>query len=400
MMEQFGQTAYGHVRHLSVDIGNRALGSAAHHAAADYIAARFRDAGLAVEFQEIACPDWEALSTTLALDGQPLDAYANAFSPSAALAAPTVAVCTFAELQAADIAGRILIFYGALGQRELAAKGAIYVSPRDREIIQILEERAPAALITVNPGLHTRWRLVEDWDLDLPSVTVMPRVGLALVERAGATVALSVTTRRQPSHTANIIGRLPGERSERLVVCAHYDSKVDTPGAYDNAAGVGVLLTVAQELARRPHRHTLEFVSFTGEEGYGLGDMEYARRAGDSFGQIAGALNIDGPGPYLASHTLAVFAASPAFEAMAAQTAARYLGVTPVDPWPASDHYIFYSHGVPSLAISSLGVRDLFHTPFDSLEWISPAKLDEATRLALDLVSAIDAQSLEWARSA
>jgi Zn-dependent M28 family amino/carboxypeptidase len=76
-----------------------------------------------------------------------------------------------------------------------------------------------------------------------------------------------------------VIGRLQGQIPERIVFCAHYDSKVDTPGAYDNAAGVGVLLALAQILSGRKHRHTLEWVAFTGEEGAGLGDMEYARSA-------------------------------------------------------------------------------------------------------------------------
>jgi Iap family predicted aminopeptidase len=71
-----------------------------------------------------------------------------------------------------------------------------------------------------------------------------------------------------------------------------------------------------------------------------------------------------------------------------------------VDPWPASDHYIFYSHGVPSLAITSLGIKDQYHTPFDTIDWLSPDKLAEAVQLALDLVNAIDAQSLAWGRPA
>ena len=399
-MEHFGQAALDHVRYLSVDLPTRTLGSAGHRAAADYITAHFAGAGLAVERQEMSVPDWEELSTSLELDGQSLEAYANAFSPSAEVAAPTIALGTLAELRAADLTGRIPIFYGALAQHEIAAKGAIYVSPRDREIVEILEARSPAALITVNPTLHARWRLVEDYDLALPSVTVTARSGLALVERAGETVRLHIRTRREASHTANLIGRLPSQRPERIVICAHYDSKVDTPGAYDNAAGVGVLLALADALASEPHAHTLEFISFTGEEVYGLGDMEYARRTGDGFKQIVAALNIDGPGPHLATNTLAAFAASAAFKAMAEAVVGRYPGVIMVEPWPASDHYIFYSHGVPSLAITSLGTKDQYHTPHDSFEWLSAAKLDEAVRLALDLVHGLDAQSLAWGRPA
>ncbi len=399
-MTSLGQTALQHVHALSVNISSRTIGSAGHHAAAAYIAAQFASAGLALEEQRIPCPDWEELDAALELDGQPLDAHANTFSPSADVSGPLLALGTVDELRAADLTGRMLLFYGALAQHELAAKGAIYVSERDREIIHLLETRAPAGLITVNPSLHARWRLVEDYDLDLPSVTVTAPVGLKLAERAGATVRLRVSTRRAPSHTANLIGRLPGARPERLVVCAHYDSKVDTPGAYDNAAGVAVLLAVLPALTSANLTHTLELVAFTGEEGYGLGDMEYARRAGDGFNQIVAALNIDGPGPRLATNTLATFAASEAFQNLAASVAGRYPGVAQVEPWPASDHYIFYSHGVPSLAMTSLGIKDQYHTPHDTIDWLSPAKLDEAAHLALDLLHALDGQSLAWGRPA
>ena len=38
-------------------------------------------------------------------------------------------------------------------------------------ILQILDERSPAGIITINPTLHAM-ALIEDFDLDIPSVTV------------------------------------------------------------------------------------------------------------------------------------------------------------------------------------------------------------------------------------
>jgi aminopeptidase YwaD len=187
-----------------------------------------------------------------------------------------------------------------------------------------------------------------------------------------------------------VLGRLPGERPEKIVLCAHYDTKVDTPGAYDNAAGVSVLLTLAQRLAKTIRRYSLEFVAFSGEEIYGLGDMEYARRLEAGFSQVAAAINFDGVGPRLAANSIAVFSASRAFEDLVKRTKRAYPGVVEVDPWPASDHYIFYSHGVPSIALSSVGIQDLYHTPWDTMDWISPGKLEEAVSLSLELLEALD----------
>jgi aminopeptidase YwaD len=390
-----------HVERLAVQIGSRPIGSRANLAAADYIHDVFKQSGLSVETQDIPCPDWVAEHTSLALHGEALEASANTFSPSCDISAETIPVCTLAELENAEFTGKVLVFYGDLAQGELATKGGIYVSPRDGRILQLLEERQPAGIITVNPTLHARWRLIEDFDLDIPSVTVSAHSGLKLLKNPGATMLMKIVARRSPSHTSNVIGRLPGEIPQRIVLCAHYDSKIDTPGAYDNAAGVGVLLTLAQTLSERTHRHTLECVAFTGEEGAGLGDMEYARgarRAGYGFDQVTAAINIDGVGPFTGTTTVATFAASQAFDSLVDEKMKNYPGIVRVEPWPASDHYIFYSNGVPSVALTSKGLRDAFHTFSDTFEWISGEKLAESMRLVLDLMEVFDNQELSWSR--
>jgi hypothetical protein len=389
--------ALEHVKHLAVEIGCRPIGSPANLAAADYIGSVFTKSGLMIEKQVIPCPDWSADQTSLALAGEMLEAVANAFSPACDISAPTVAICTPAELESAAITDKVVIFYGDMAQGELATKGGIYVSDRDRRILQLLDERHPAGVITVNPTTHARWRLIEDFDLDIPSVTVTASDGLKLLKCVGDTVQMKIVSRRTPSHTDNVVGRLAGEVPERIVFCAHYDSKIDTPGAYDNAAGVGVLLTLAEILSQQKHRHTLEFVAFTGEEGAGLGDMEYARSTGN-FDQASTAINIDGVGPFTGTTTVASFAASLDFDTWLDDEISRYPGVVRVAPWPASDHYIFYSHGVPSVALTSTGIRDIYHTQTDTIDWICGAKLAEATQLVLDLFEELDQKNLSWSR--
>ncbi len=397
-MKTIGEQALEHVRHLSVDIGTRPIGSAANRAAADDICRIFERCSLTVETQDIPCPDWSVEKASLVLNGEFLEASVNTFSPSCDIGASILPICTPAELEQAEITGRIPVLYGDMAQTELATKGGIYVSDRDRRIIQLLEERHPAGIITVNPTLYARWRLIEDFDLDIPSVTVSASSGLKLLKSPGAVVQMKIAASRIPSHTSNVIGRLPGAIPERIVFCAHYESKVDTPGAYDNATGVGILLTLAETLSQRKHRHTLEWIAFTGEEGAGLGDMEYARRLENEFDQVAAAINIDGVGPYTGTTTAATFSASPDFDALVDAAIQKIPGMIRVDPWPASDHYIFYSHGVPSIALTSRGIRDIYHTVSDTVEWISAEKLAESVRLVLDLFEELDKKDGTWGR--
>lgn len=396
-MKTIADGALEHVERLSVQIGNRPIGSTANLVTAEYISTVFRQSGLSIETQAIPCPHWVDEGTSLELNLEPLEASANTFSPSCDISAETISVCTPAQLEMADITGKILIFYGEMAQGELATKGGIYISPRDRRILELLEERHPAAIITINPTLHARWRLIEDPDLDIPSVTVSAQSGLKLLKNRGAAVRMRISTRRSPSQTSNVIGRWPGEVPERIVFCAHYDSKVDTPGAYDNAAGVGCLLALAQILSQGKHRHTFEWVAFTGEEGAGLGDMEYARTSG-GFDQVTAAINIDGVGPFTGTTTVASFVASQDLDNLIDRTIQDFPGVMRVDPWPASDHYIFYSHGAPSLAFTNKGVKDIFHTLSDTFEWISAEKLAETLQFILDLLGVLDSKDGSWSR--
>jgi len=85
-------------------------------------------------------------------------------------------------------------------------------------------------------------------------------------------------------------------------------------------------------------------------------------------------------------------------DALLDQKMSRYPGVIRVEPWPASDHYIFYSNGTPSIALTNQGIRDIYHTLSDTFDWISGQKLAETCQLVLDLMEELDHQDLSWSR--
>ena len=86
-------------------------------------------------------------------------------------------------------------------------------------------------------------------------------------------------------HSANIVGVLEGKSPRSILIGAHHDSRnAACPGASDDASGVAVLLEAARRLAATPHRHTLVFASFTGEETAGLpGSREFLQSWKGSF---------------------------------------------------------------------------------------------------------------------
>ncbi len=387
-----------HLEHLAVDIGPRPGGSPANHQAAAYIQGVFQAAGLDVEMQEFSCPAWEHVDTRLELNGETLEAAANAFSQPCDVTVPAVAVGTVAELQATELNGRIGILYGDLTKAPLSAKSWFLKSERDDQIIRLLEAKRPAALITVQAAGGELVRVIEDAEFLIPSATVNTEVGLTLLKQSQPTLHLRINSRQAPGHSCNVVARKAGSSPAWVVMCAHYDTKIDTPGANDNAAGVAVLLTLAQLLGQKQYTFGLEWIAFSNEEYLPIGDDEYVRQCGDGFEHIAAAINMDGIGQYLGANSITTIACSQAFHDHVAELTHHYPGVVWVDPWPESNHSTFSWRGVPCIAFSTAGAAHLTHLRTDTLEWISPAKLAEVASLVADIVASLEGKTPEWGR--
>ncbi len=350
-----------HLRQLAVEIGVRPIGSAANHAAATYIQGVFEAAGFGVQAQRVACPAWTHFETQLRLNDGALPAVANAFSPACEIAAPLIAAGTLAELETLELRGRIVVLYGDLSKYPIVPHNyTFYNLERDQALNRRLIDQQPAAVLAVNLRPQNMIGLIEDWSLPVPSATVSAEAGRALLQQPGATAYLKIATQSVPGYSANIVGQLGDLAAAHLVLCAHYDTKLDTPGALDNASGVAVMLAVAQHLAQQRLPLGLQCVAFTGEEySNGEPDLEYLRLKGEHLHAVVAAINLDGLGYAIGSNTLTALAHSPAFQAQIEGLAKSYPGVQWVEPWPQSNHSTFAMRGVPSLALSSIGAFDL-----------------------------------------
>jgi aminopeptidase YwaD len=299
-------------------------------------------------------------------------------------------ISTVAELESADIAGKIVLFYGDLAKQPVAPLAWFLCGDRDRQIIERLTSAPPAALLCPPAVTLEYEQVTEDWALDIAAATISQEAVLRLLTHPQEAVELRIEARRYPAVARNIVARkrAPGA-DQRVVLCAHFDTKINTPGATDNGASVAALLTLAEKIAGRDWPFDLEFIAFNGEEYLPIGDDEYLRRAGETLDQILLAINMDGCGSTLGTTSIAVFSTTEEFESQMDQLILKYPGVVKVEPWPESNHSTFSFRGVPALAISSIGARNIAHTPQDRLEMVSPARMLEATQLVLDIASSL-----------
>ncbi len=398
-MSHIERVLSAHLDYLSRTIGPRPAGSAANRVVAGYIERVLAACGFTVELQPYHCPAWEDLGARLEIAGDVAEVGANAFSPSCDVQAPVVVAGTLAELRAARLAGCVAVLYGQLAAAPLAPRAWPHKGELDTAIVAALEAGQPAAVLAVQRHGPPLVRLIEDPELAIPSATVPAEVGLALVRQPGVPVHLQIAARRGAGNACNVIGRRGAPDVPRVVLCAHFDTKIDTPGAADNAAGVAVLLALAELLGAHHLAVGLELVAFNGEEYLPSGAEEYARRRGADFEPIIAALNFDGVGQWLAPNSITLLAGSPAFEAALRGLIVRYPGVVWVAPWIESDHAIFALRGVPSVAFTTAARQPLDHSRADTAEWVSPARLREAAMLGAEIVATLQHKPASWTRA-
>lgn len=345
------------------NLGPRPIGSPANQAGADLIASAFSAAGWQVEEQPYVCTAWQCAQSFLELDGERLDAAANAFSPACDVTAPVVWAGTLPELERVAAKGKLLLLYGDLLRWPLPPKSWFLLGESEKKVIETLEALQPAALLAPPTATDYYGTLTEDWDLDLPAATISPATARRLMQNPVARPRLRI------------------EAKKRLVLCAHFDTKINTPGASDNGGGAAILLGLAERLSKLETSLGLELVAFNGEEYLPMGDDEYLRRAEPYFQSIQCAINFDGAGTLLGATSIAAFDETGRLEAKVRPLTENFPGMIWVEPWPESNHSTFAFRGIPALAFSAVGTRALAHQPFDGLEGMSAAKLEEIASL-------------------
>jgi aminopeptidase YwaD len=376
------------LEHLTTltNLGPRPIGSPANQAGADFIAATFSAAGWQVEEQPYPCTAWDFQQIILEMDGERLDVTANPFSLPCDVTAPLAFAGTLPELEQATVKGKLLLLYGDLARAPLSPKSWFLKDERDEAILQALEKGQPAALLAPPTATDYFGQLTEDWEFDLPAATISPAAARRLMRNPASRPRLRIDAERRQEVARNIVGRLRPNAENRLVLCAHFDTKINTPGASDNGGGVAVLLELAERLSKLESGIGLEMVAFNGEEYLPMGDDEYLRRAESYFQSIQCAINFDGVGTLLGSNSITAVDESGALEKTVRPIAAAFPGVLWVEPWVESNHSTFAFRGIPVLALTAEGTRPLAHQPFDSLENMSTEKLEEVASLAERIV--------------
>jgi carboxypeptidase Q len=195
------------------------------------------------------------------------------------------------------------------------------------------------------------------------------------------TVRMALESRELPeARSANVIGEIPGRTDEIVLLGAHLDSWDITPGANDDAAGVGIVIAAARRVAALgTPRRTLRVVLFANEE-FGLsGAKAYAQAHAAEAGRHALMMEADSGSGVVWRLDAAVAPADwPWVTALAAE-----LGLEPGRNGKAggADLGEMRKLGVPEFVAEQDGNRyfDVHHTRADTVEALDRAGMSQVT---------------------
>jgi aminopeptidase YwaD len=394
------------LQHLCIDIPSRRVGSEGNRAATRLFAEAVRSFGFAVESHPFDCVDWYTDGATLRFHGRSVEAFPSPYSLGCQVQGRLVVVSSIEELEAADIRGRIAVLRGDLTKEQLMPLNFSFYNPDEhKRILRALEGGAPLAVIAVCSrdtsvvGSMYPFPLFEDGDFDVPSVFMTSEAAGDLIGATESEASLEIRARRIPSTGCNVIARKGADSARRVVLVAHIDARLGSPGAGDNASGVVVLLLLAELLADYAGDLGIEIVAMNGEDYYATpGELQYLAMNAGRFQEIVLGINVDGVGYRKGRGAYSTYGCPPEQIDAIRRSFSASSGLMEGPPWFQGDHGLFLMNQVPTLALTSELAQELtaeiIHTPKDLPETVDPDKLVEIAvalkSLVLNLAGSAD----------
>ena len=236
-----------------------------------------------------------------------------------------------------------------------------------------------------------------------PIVIIPFEAGMEMAVKGASRARIKVEQSERMGRSKNIIAVVKGigrESAEEILICAHHDSRADSPGSSDNGGGVATILTLLEHFARNPARRSLRFAWFGGEEQGMVGSRAYAKAHRREMGNVKLVVNVDGAGRLLSSSYAVVHGTDDLRRFVADIAGKRGLNFRTVEESFRSDNLAFAQHGIPAINITRGGYANLFaHTRNDDIKWSAPEGLLPGGEMALEIIRRLgDAPRLPFKR--
>lgn len=365
-----------------VSLGPRFHGTSGEISAAEFLTRRLNEYGLHVRHQEVETIAWRTRGSPELMVTSPVERGIECWPMLWSGSASGVQEGVLVPL------GRQGLWSNAMVWQKFAVVAGdtvvAYVSARDD---------GPAAPQPVPLGS----------DRDLPHLAIGHGDGVVLAGWLDAgevvCVRLSVDTELGTTATGdNVYVDLEGRDSGlgRAIVCGHYDTFWNTPGAYDNGSGTVAVLELARCWLKYPPRRPVRLVFFAAEEWHLAGSRHYVKKMSeDERAATDFAINIDGlgrgnllecsVGPESLEYEVVKSVRS--FAESTGRTSLRLS--TRFPPLVGTDDAAFYAAGIPGVHLT-FNDFEILHRPEDLPNRDSASNIEWTISLARNIVDTID----------
>ncbi|OAA88342.1 M28 family metallopeptidase [Clostridium coskatii] len=378
----------------------RAVGTAANDEIVNFLENKFKHMNYSIKSLSFECAIWEKGKSTLISRNHLFQVEPSPFSEPFKGIGKLIMVKTVKELEDIDCNDVILVLSGKLTESPLQPKDYPFYYPKEHKyLISLLERKKPKAIIAVtgkNPlSGQNPFPLFEDGSFLIPSTNINDQT-LSKIEAAGLlgeVVNLTIDSHKRLSKSRQIVALKKATKSMgKIVIGAHMDTKYNTPGALDNAAGVAVLLQVAKVL--KSTAYDIELVPFNSEEFYGAcGEMEYLKLIDNEKDRIKLMINIDSPCHKGSKTAISFHNLSDNISDIINCTIGKSEKIVKGKKWYAGDHSPFIFRGIPCLAITSSdlfsGALEYTHTSKDTLDTIDFDMIGHIVKYITEIISAL-----------
>ena len=385
---------------LTTEVGPRMAGTEAETRARAWSVARLKAMGFAnVRIEPFTMPVWERGEEKAEITApfpQPLMLTALGNSGATSARGLTADVVRFENVEALEAApdsairGKIVyVTHKMTATRDGSSYGQFGAARRQGP--SIASRKGAAAILIRSIGTdynrnpHTGVQSFAEGVKPIPaaalSIPDAEQLDRIFLRGKPVRIKLTLTPRQTGNHqSGNVIAEVPGSDPDAgiVLVACHLDSWDQGTGAFDDAAGCGIVAAAAKRImdAGQPRR-TIRILWAGAEEVGIFGGEDYAKRhAGDR--HAVAAESDFGADRIWRFSTSFDDASKPVADRLAAALAPLGVGRSPARAGGGADiGPIIRAGAVAAIDLSQDGTRyfDLHHTPNDTLDKVDPAQL-------------------------
>ena len=385
--------AYDYCKYMVETWPDRWTGSVGERESGDWMEQQLAGMGYETRQTRFPCPGWEYEGEEFYLEGKTLKAGAQFYSVGCDVKGPLAAVTP-------DGKG------GFTG--EAKGKVALLKETDTRDVIErnkiLLALEAAGAVAAVMeseyPDTYST-KMFRTPESALPAAGVSGEVGEKLFASLGKEARLVIRARQTQSTTSNVFGEKGPADGPVFLVCAHHEASPGSPGAYDNAAGIGVVLEMAERFSKVRCAARLQFVGWGGHEFGALGSKWYVENYRDEAQKVKRLLVFDGVGVEEADPEILVWGGEQLQEGVRAYAERRGGVKFRAGRGGGGDATYFVPLGVEAVWVSESRCRlgDLygredhhwrsaapFHSPIDDMRRIGRGAMARDVEIGMDLM--------------